>query len=91
MDARSLSERTLASSAATENARAGAKCNLASSAATGAFAPCKFAYGQASSKKKRHVDCMDDLVRGMMSETSMMADAIKYIASANLKSPTKKR
>jgi hypothetical protein len=34
---------------------------------------------------------MDDLVGGMMSKASMMANAIKSISSANLKTPTKKR
>ena len=34
---------------------------------------------------------MDNLFGGMMSEASMMANAIKSISSANLESPTKKR
>jgi hypothetical protein len=34
---------------------------------------------------------MDDLVGGMMSKASMMANAIKSNSSANFESPTKKR
>jgi hypothetical protein len=34
---------------------------------------------------------MDELVGGMMSKASMMADAIKSITSGNVELPTKKR
>ncbi len=92
-DARALFEHTLASSTAAECTRAEVECNLASTAASGTSAPCKLASGE-TKKKKRHVDaqdCMDNLFGGMMSEASMMANAIKSISSANLESPTKKR
>ncbi len=92
-NSRALLEHALASSAAANCNRGEFEHDLAAAAASSTSVPCKFTPDE-TKRNKRHLDaqdCMNELVGGMMSEASVIADAIESITRGNLVLPTKKR